>query len=465
MLSAPHILETALLILVAFLTGCVVGYFARRLVAPQRKATSTEAAAATATTPAPATDTQPQLVVAPTIAPLPDRKPRLSAAGRLAAAASRERDDGVDAAAAPLASATAPAATEARAEPGTESAVAVEAPPASTLQPARAPGEVAAGVHLAVAEPEPIAPAPPVAPEPADAPVRAEDVPPIDEAAHVVAAETVTPSPELLAAVVDPDAEMAEPAEAVAREESEAADEPAVAAVPESEPVAEPAVIELGADEPPVLSPAPPERISPGEDTEVAAMRAVEGAWTPRRTSPSAPRREESAVEVDAAMATARTAVAAATAAANAAIAEAAEPAPVELEFEPEHAAHPASFLAADPAGEPAHDPEPASAEPALDFEPERPRFGYGRPEALPAPRPEGKDNLRQIKGITPQLEASLNALGVFHFDQIAAWDQKAIVWLDHNLTLKGRIGREKWQEQARELAKGRRHPARPVKR
>jgi NADH-quinone oxidoreductase subunit E len=74
----------------------------------------------------------------------------------------------------------------------------------------------------------------------------------------------------------------------------------------------------------------------------------------------------------------------------------------------------------------------------------------------LDAPRDGRKDELRQIKGISPQTEAALNHLGIFHFDQIADWDKKAVVWIDNHLALKGRPGREKWIEQARDLAKAR---------
>ena len=100
-----------------------------------------------------------------------------------------------------------------------------------------------------------------------------------------------------------------------------------------------------------------------------------------------------------------------------------------------------------------------------MDFEPERPRSGFGKPPALAAPRDGGKDNLRQIAGVTPDLEASLNHLGIYHYDQVASWDHKAVVWLDHHLTLRGRIGREKWIDQARALMARRPATARPVRR
>ena len=73
---------------------------------------------------------------------------------------------------------------------------------------------------------------------------------------------------------------------------------------------------------------------------------------------------------------------------------------------------------------------------------------------ALAAPRAGQADNLNQIKGIGPKIEASLNALGIYHFDQIAAWTKANTDWVDGHLAFKGRIRRERWVEQAIELTK-----------
>ncbi|HVL57803.1 MAG TPA: hypothetical protein VM491_14985, partial [Burkholderiaceae bacterium] len=189
--------------------------------------------------------------------------------------------------------------------------------------------------------------------------------------------------------------------------------------------------------------------------------------------------------DVDEAMETARSAVAAAAAAAAAAIAEAQErprrPATEGLRFEQRSEQMARSFLAdtaapaeSDPsttavdAGNGAADDDALPADPSsgLDFEPRHPaHHGFGRPEALPEPRDGGPDNLKQIKGVTPALEASLHGLGIFHFDQIAAWDQKAVVWVDNHLSLRGRIRSEKWIEKARELSDGKGRTPRPVRR
>ena len=76
------------------------------------------------------------------------------------------------------------------------------------------------------------------------------------------------------------------------------------------------------------------------------------------------------------------------------------------------------------------------------------------KPPALIAARDGRADNLKQIKGIGPKIEASLHALGIFHIDQIAGWTKANVDWVDAQLASKGRIRRERWVEQATELAK-----------
>ena len=76
-------------------------------------------------------------------------------------------------------------------------------------------------------------------------------------------------------------------------------------------------------------------------------------------------------------------------------------------------------------------------------------------PKFLPAPREGGKDNLTRIKGIGKKIEEKLNELGIFHFDQIAAWTAKEIAWIDQHLAFPGRVEREEWVEQAKKLAQG----------
>ncbi len=77
------------------------------------------------------------------------------------------------------------------------------------------------------------------------------------------------------------------------------------------------------------------------------------------------------------------------------------------------------------------------------------------RPGGLEAPRSEGADNLTMIKGVGPASEKKLNALGIWHFDQVAAWKKKEVEWVGSYLAFPGRIEREEWVKQAKTLAKG----------
>ncbi|WP_371157746.1 hypothetical protein [Jannaschia sp. 2305UL9-9] len=104
------------------------------------------------------------------------------------------------------------------------------------------------------------------------------------------------------------------------------------------------------------------------------------------------------------------------------------------------------------PVGEPAGDlaptPEPTlseAAEPVPD-----------KPKTLDAPRDGGADDLKRIKGIGPKLEQLCNRLGFWHFDQIANWTDAEVAWVDQNLEgFKGRVTRDTWVAQARQLAAG----------
>jgi NADH-quinone oxidoreductase subunit E len=77
------------------------------------------------------------------------------------------------------------------------------------------------------------------------------------------------------------------------------------------------------------------------------------------------------------------------------------------------------------------------------------------RPLAMSAPRGQGADDLQRIKGVGPANEKHLNDLGVFHFDQIAAWTRAEIRWVATYLAFPGRIDREQWVAQAANLAHG----------
>jgi predicted flap endonuclease-1-like 5' DNA nuclease len=77
------------------------------------------------------------------------------------------------------------------------------------------------------------------------------------------------------------------------------------------------------------------------------------------------------------------------------------------------------------------------------------------KPATLTAARAGGADDLKQLKGVGPALEKTLNNLGFYHFDQVAAWKKKDVSWVDSNLRFKGRIERDGWIAQAKILAKG----------
>lgn len=69
--------------------------------------------------------------------------------------------------------------------------------------------------------------------------------------------------------------------------------------------------------------------------------------------------------------------------------------------------------------------------------------------------REGGPDDLKQISGVGPKLEGLLHENGVYHFDQIAAWNADEIAYMDDQLSFKGRIERDEWLKQAAELMKG----------
>ncbi|WP_171128155.1 MULTISPECIES: NADH-quinone oxidoreductase subunit NuoE [unclassified Ruegeria] len=94
----------------------------------------------------------------------------------------------------------------------------------------------------------------------------------------------------------------------------------------------------------------------------------------------------------------------------------------------------------------------PAPAKPAVKQAQEAKE---AQPETLTAARDGKADDLKMLKGVGPKLEQTLNALGFYHFDQIAAWTPEQVAWVDSRLKFKGRIERDGWIEQAAKLAAG----------
>ena len=62
------------------------------------------------------------------------------------------------------------------------------------------------------------------------------------------------------------------------------------------------------------------------------------------------------------------------------------------------------------------------------------------------------QDKLTAIRGIGPVLEKKQQDLGITMFSQIAAWNEEDIEKVSAHLSFKGRIQREDWIKQAKEL-------------
>jgi NADH-quinone oxidoreductase subunit E len=76
------------------------------------------------------------------------------------------------------------------------------------------------------------------------------------------------------------------------------------------------------------------------------------------------------------------------------------------------------------------------------------------RPQLLSFPDGE-QDDLKMISGIGPKIEKALNDLGIFHFSQIARFNEENLAWVDHYLAFEGRAVRDDWVGQAKKLAAG----------
>ncbi|MGE7469881.1 hypothetical protein ACQKLX_10595 [Bosea sp. NPDC003192] len=76
------------------------------------------------------------------------------------------------------------------------------------------------------------------------------------------------------------------------------------------------------------------------------------------------------------------------------------------------------------------------------------------RPVGFAAARGGQADDLKLIKGIGPQNEGRLHALGIWHFSQIAGWTPENVEWVGTYLAFPGRIEREDWVVQAAALAR-----------
>jgi len=87
--------------------------------------------------------------------------------------------------------------------------------------------------------------------------------------------------------------------------------------------------------------------------------------------------------------------------------------------------------------------------DPAAETEPVR---DPGRPELLEAARLGRPDDLTAIKGIGRAVQELLNGIGVFHYDQIAGWNDEESRWIERNIGFPRRVEREDWIAQAAKL-------------
>ncbi len=98
-----------------------------------------------------------------------------------------------------------------------------------------------------------------------------------------------------------------------------------------------------------------------------------------------------------------------------------------------------------------------AAAKPAKKAEPKKAEAKAEPKKAAPkkAAKADAGDDLKELSGVGPALEKKLHEAGVTTFAQIAAWTEDDVAAMDEKLSFKGRIEREGWIEQAKELAKG----------
>lgn len=100
-----------------------------------------------------------------------------------------------------------------------------------------------------------------------------------------------------------------------------------------------------------------------------------------------------------------------------------------------------------------------AAAKPAAKSTEEKVEAAEKKPAAKKAPAKKtaksAGDDLTKIAGVGPVIVGKLNGLGITTFKQIADLDAAGIAEIDEKLNFKGRIEREEWVKQAKELAKG----------
>ena len=76
-------------------------------------------------------------------------------------------------------------------------------------------------------------------------------------------------------------------------------------------------------------------------------------------------------------------------------------------------------------------------------------------PKKAAAKATDGADDLSNITVVGPVIVKKLHAAGITTIAQVAAWTDADVEAIEEKLSFKGRVGREDWIAQAKELAKG----------
>ena len=81
---------------------------------------------------------------------------------------------------------------------------------------------------------------------------------------------------------------------------------------------------------------------------------------------------------------------------------------------------------------------------------------GASKPSNLMAKAPADADDLKKIKGVGPKSAEALNALGIYKYEQLAAFSGADVEWLSGEIGFSvERIEKDGWIAMAAELAKG----------
>ena len=94
---------------------------------------------------------------------------------------------------------------------------------------------------------------------------------------------------------------------------------------------------------------------------------------------------------------------------------------------------------------------KPAAAK-ATEAKPAAAKAAEAKPAAPKAGKAAAGGDLKKLSGVGPALEKKLIAAGVTSLEQVAAWTEADVSKIDEELSFKGRIEREGWIAQAKEL-------------